>query len=164
MKSSGPTPHEGESRCSYLSTTAQVQNALLKKSPSCFDLCCQGGLWTAKEHLFGWCSNDWHTHPKIGCSGHPWGRSKVQQLKYSVQTSAPSHQPSLRCRFIPSYILFTTVHVAAWGFLSISECPEFQMQEQHAIPSTRCIFQDWKSKATILCHLHDCGLESAEHS
>lgn len=44
------------------SAPQQVQNTLLKKSPSCFDLCYQGTLWIDKEHLFGWCSNDWHTH------------------------------------------------------------------------------------------------------
>lgn len=86
---------------------------------------------------------------------------------HNVQTSNSSHQPCLRCRFIPSYILFTTEYVAActsWWLSRISEWPELQMQEQHLIPPQDVIFQDWRSKLTILCHLHDCGLESAEHS
>lgn len=163
MKSSGPTPHEGESRCSYLSTTAP--ECTFEEISQLLWFVLPRGLMDSQRASF-WMMLKWLTH-----TPHKWvlwaSMGPVQSATveiHSVQTSAPSHQPSLRCRFIPSYILFTTVYVAAWGFLSISECPELQMQEQHAIPSTRCIFQDWKSKATILCHLHDCGLESAEHS
>lgn len=109
---------------------------------------------------------DAHT-PQVGDLGIHGASPKCKSWNAQHTNSGSSTPTVPRCRFTPSCTLFATILVAActsWGLLTVSECPELQNQKQHVVPSTRCIYQDWKSDLTILYHLADCGLESAEHN